>query len=196
MGETTVGNLAVDFICKFQKNVQELLENSTDRLSRLEQSEGTRLKNKTNKKKTRWNQSCMNSPKSHKPSQMTPRCPCRLICSSAAARTRRKLGALLQTSQSKTNQWLGHHCQKLLSHVRNPGHAAASLAPHLPTSAEFTNDYVRGHHFLFYLPGQKMVTEGGYQWMNVPMLPLGCLLFLFLFFFTVTTSYLKIELEF
>lgn len=50
MGETTVGNLAVDFICKFQKNVQELLENSTDRLSRLEQSEGTRLKNKTNKK--------------------------------------------------------------------------------------------------------------------------------------------------
>lgn len=52
MGETTVGNLAVDFICKFQKNVQELLENSTDRLSRLEQSEGTRLKNKTNKKKT------------------------------------------------------------------------------------------------------------------------------------------------
>jgi len=45
-------------------------------------------------------------------SQMTPRCPYRLISNSAVARKRRKLGALLETSQSKTNQRLGHLCQK------------------------------------------------------------------------------------
>ena len=96
-------------------------------------------------------------------SQMTPRCPHRLISSSAAARTRRKLGALLETSQSKTKQTkdLVATAKKLLSQVRNPDHAAASLAPHLPTSAEFTNEPIRRHDFLFHLPGGKMVTKGG-----------------------------------
>lgn len=44
--------------------------------------------------------------------QMTPKCPYRFISNSAGARTRRKLGDLLETSQSKTNQRLGRHCQK------------------------------------------------------------------------------------
>lgn len=60
--------------------------------------------------------------------------------------------------------------KNLLSQVRNPDHAAASLAPHLPTSAEFTNEPIRRHEFLFYLPGGKMVTKGGCERMNMPML--------------------------
>lgn len=158
MGETTVGNLAVDFICESPRVIGK--EHLTDyRAWNCSRETGIKKQHQCNEigPSGLHEQSKLPQPLS----QMTPRCPYRLIYSAAAARTRRKSGALLETSQSKTNQRLGCHCQKLLSRVRNSGHAAASLAPHLPTSAEFTNEPIRGHNLLFYLPGQKMVTKGG-----------------------------------
>lgn len=169
-GQTTVGNLAEDLICESPRVIGK--ECLTDYRA-WSSSRETGIKNQHQCNEISpsglYEQCKLPQPLS----QMTLRCPYRLIWSAAAARTRRKSGALLETSQSKTNQRLGCHCQNLLSWVRNPGHAAASLAPHLPTSAEFTNEPIRGHHFLFYLPGQKMLTKGGCKWMNIPILLLA-----------------------
>lgn len=104
MDKTAVGNPAVDFIYKSPK----LLENSIWQIIMPGTVQGNQVKNNGISPSGLHEQSKLPQTLS----QMTPRCPYRLISNSAAARTRRKWGALLETSQSKTNQRLGHHCQK------------------------------------------------------------------------------------
>lgn len=138
-----------EFICKSPKMPKSYWEIASDRLSCLELFKGNQVE---------YNEispfGLYEQPKLPQAlSQMTPRCPYRFISNSAAARTRRKLGALLETSQSKTTQGLGRHCQKAAFTSQESWSRTASLAPHLPTSAEFTNEPIRRHEFLFYLPG-------------------------------------------